>query len=545
MRPKAIAGALGNCVHVAGAINFLRLAEMAGIETVFLGPACDADQFVEAIRRHDPEIVGVSYRLSPHVAESLISEFKEKIECNGLGKRRFAFGGTPPVCNVARECGLFEVCFDGTEDVGTVLAYIKGEPLERHEQDYGSTQLERLERKRPYPLLRHHFGLPSMGETVEGVAKIAEAGVVDVISIAPDQNAQESFFRPDEIQPELDGAGGCPIRCEQDLIDIYNASRRGNYPLLRIYSGTRDLLKWAELSLRTIHNAWGAIPLFWYSELDGRSDRPIRDAIRENVETMRFYAVRGVPVEVNDSHHWSLRDAHDAVAVAAAYLSAYNAKAAGVKYYIAQYMFNTPPSTSGSMDLAKMLAKAEMVESLHDESFTSMRQVRAGLLSLAPDMDVARGQLAASATLALGLKPHIIHVVSFTEADHAATPDDVVESCKIVKGVLKNCMFGFCDLTADEKVIRRKDELVSEAKLIVESIRAMGSSEGDPLTDPETLASALRVGLMDAPQLAGNPVIAGRVRTACIDGAVYAVEPESGRILKESDRLVALPARAE
>lgn len=543
MPRKAVAGALGNCVHVAGVINFLRLAEMAGYETVFLGPACDVKTFIEAIREHDPELVGVSYRLSPHVVHSLIDDFEQSVTSYQLQNRRFAFAGTPPVCEEACKSELFEVCFNGHEEPEEVFAYIKGEPLEKGEADYGSTQLERLEKKRPYPLLRHHFGLPTMQQTLAGIEKIAESKVVDVISIAPDQNAQESYFRPEEMKPELDGAGGCPIRTEQDMIDIYDASRRGNYPLLRIYSGTRDLLKWAELSVRTIHNAWGAIPLFWYSDLDGRSRRPVAEAIGENREAMRFYAERGIPVEVNDSHHWSLRDAHDAVAVAAAYLAAYNAKSVGVNHYIAQYMFNTPPTTSGAPDLAKMLAKAEMIESLHDDDFTSMRQVRAGLLSLSPDIDVAQGQLAASATLALGMKPHIIHVVSFTEADHAATADDVIESCKIVRGVLKNCMFGFCDLAADENVTKRKDELVAEAKHIMESMSALESRTGDPLTDPEALAAGLRAGILDAPQLAGNPAVAGRVKTACIDGAIYAVDPESGRVLTEPERLAALPAR--
>jgi hypothetical protein len=34
-----VAAALGECVHVAGVVNFLRMAENAGWRTVFLGPA--------------------------------------------------------------------------------------------------------------------------------------------------------------------------------------------------------------------------------------------------------------------------------------------------------------------------------------------------------------------------------------------------------------------------------------------------------------------------------------------------------------------------
>ena len=88
-----------------------------------------------------------------------------------------------------------------------------------------------------------------------------------------------------------------PLRHPQDLYDLYQASRCGNYPLLRIYSGTRDLLQWAELAVDSINNAWGAIPLCWYSELDGRSDRPLAAALAENLAAMAWYAERGLPVE--------------------------------------------------------------------------------------------------------------------------------------------------------------------------------------------------------------------------------------------------------
>ncbi len=43
-----IAAALGECVHVAGISNFLRLAEQAGWRTVFLGPAVP---FLKSLRR--------------------------------------------------------------------------------------------------------------------------------------------------------------------------------------------------------------------------------------------------------------------------------------------------------------------------------------------------------------------------------------------------------------------------------------------------------------------------------------------------------------
>ena len=290
--------------------------------------------------------------------------------------------------------------------------------------------------------------------------------------------------------------------------------------------------------METIHNAWAAIPLCWYNALDRRSPRPPLESIAENQEVIRWYAQRDIPVELNEPHHWSLRDSHDALAVAMSYLSAYNAKALGVKHYISQYMFNTPPSTYGAMDLGKMLAKVEMVESLHDDNFVSLRQVRAGLLSLSPDLEMAEGQLAASTVLALGVRPHIIHVVGFCEGDHAATADDVIESCKIVRGVLKNCLFGMPDFTVDEVVQKRKEQLIEEAKILIEGIRQLGADQAeDPLTDPETLAHAIKIGVLDAPHLAGNLYALGALQTAVIDGAIYAIDPKTKKILPERDRI--------
>ena len=49
-----VAGALGECVHVAGVMNFLRLAEAAGWRAVFLGPAVPVDE-VRVFPAHPPE----------------------------------------------------------------------------------------------------------------------------------------------------------------------------------------------------------------------------------------------------------------------------------------------------------------------------------------------------------------------------------------------------------------------------------------------------------------------------------------------------------
>ena len=324
-------------------------AGQTGYETRFLGAAVPVDEFIREIKAYDPDIVGLSFRLTPEVAEKLLQDFKTKMGEDALNKYRFVFGGTPPVCRVAEEAGIFERCFTGLENTSDTMEFLGCSEGNCKAKQNSDNLLERIEAAKPAPILRHHFGLPDLERTRQGIRTIAEAGVLDVISIAPDQNAQESFFRPEEMDLMQSGAGGAPIRSKEDLIRFKEASRAGNYPLLRIYSGTRDLVAWAELSRETINNAWGAVPLCWYSALDGRSKRTPEEAIRENQEAMRWYGRNGIPLEVNEAHHWSLRDAHDAVAVVMAYLAAYNAKAMGVKHYVAQYMFNSPPMITPAM----------------------------------------------------------------------------------------------------------------------------------------------------------------------------------------------------
>ncbi len=255
---------------------------------------------------------------------------------------------------------------------------------------------------------------------------------------------------------------------------------------------------------------------------------------------MRWHGLRGIPVEVNEPHHWGLRDSHGVTSVVMAYLAAHNAKQMGVNHYVAQYMFNTPAGVSPEMDLAKVQAQIEMVESLHGSDFFSFRQVRAGLLHLSPQVDKAKGQLAASTVLALGVMPHIIHVVGYCEGDHAASADEVIESCNIVHGVLRNCLGKVHPMMSSNAMLERKSELMREAEVTLNAIRELGDGDEDPLTSPQVLARAIAMGILDAPHLKGNAYAAGKLTTRVIDGAVYAVDPQTGRILTEEERIAAL-----
>jgi methylmalonyl-CoA mutase cobalamin-binding subunit len=537
---RILAGALGECVHVAGVNHFLTLAEQLGHTTLFAGPATDAETWADLAHEFNPDIIGVSYRLTPENARAALQEFWAVMKAAGLSERRFVFGGTPPVAEVARQMGIFEAVFDGTDPPTAVLSYLKGEGGEDTTPARPPQRaIERVHWKAPYPLLRHHFGIPTqtIEPTVAGITHIAESQVLDVISLGADQDAQENFFHPDLQTPKSKGAGGVPFRSEEDLRRLYAASRCGNFPLMRSYSGTRDLLKYAEMLRKTIHNAWCATSLFWFNAMDGRGPLSLEASIREHLALMRWHGERDIPLEGNEPYHWGMRDAPDVISVAVSSLYAYNAKKAGVRDYITTYMFESPPTLSNRMDLAKALAQIEVAEAFVDESFRIWRQTRTGLLSYPVDETRARAHLAESIYLQMALRPSIVHVVSYTEAHHAAIADEVIASAKMAQQVIQTALDGQPDMTADPGVRARKEELVGEAQVLIEAIRRLGAERAeDPLSDPKTLAHAVEVGLLDTPQLKRNRFAKGELRTHAVDGAIVAVDAD-GSPLTEKARI--------
>jgi hypothetical protein len=552
MKKIVIAGALGECVHVAGVSNFLRLAESAGWHPLFLGPAVPVDAMLDTVRREraglkpgDELLVGVSYRLTPETGERLLGQFAEEASELHESGVRFAFGGTPPVAERVEKLMFFEKVFDGSESPEQVLAYLKGQAARaRSETDFPQRTIDRINWREPFPILRHHFGLSAMDATVEGIRKIAEAEALDLISLGTDQDAQENFFHPERQNPRRTGAGGVPVRTPDDFRRLYEASRCGNYPMLRAYSGTDDFIRYAELLTETIHNAWCAIPLFWFNQMDRRGPWDLEGSIREHQKVMAWYGERDIPVELNEPHHWGMRDASDVVYVVSAFLSAYNAKKYGVKDYIAQMMFNSPPGLSDAMDLAKMLTILELISPLAHSGrgtggegvFRIWKQTRIGLLSHPLDRDAARGHLAASTYLQMALKPHIYHIVGHTEAHHAATAEDVIEASKIVRRAITNAL-GAPDMTRAPEVQERKEALITEAKTLLEQLRKIACpGVDDPWADPATLAKSVTMGLMDAPQLGNNKFGRGMVRTSIINGASVEVN-ENGNPLSLQERI--------
>jgi hypothetical protein len=143
--------------------------------------------------------------------------------------------------------------------------------------------------------------------------------------------------------------------------------------------------------------------------------------------------------------------------------------------------------------------------------------------------------------VSLALKPHILHVVGFSEGDHAILPDELIQSCNIAHGVLHNILYGMPDLTDNRKVTERKNELKSEARILLDELYNRGIPESDdPWSDPGVISGAIKTGLLDTPHFQGNPHLCGKITTRLIDGAWYAIDRETGEKITESERIKSL-----
>ena len=178
---KYVGAAIGNCVHIGGAVNFLKLAEKEGNDTEFLGAAVSIKNLIDYVIEKKPDVVGVGFRLTPDSGKPLFDELEKYIYKYKLENIEWIFGGTKAVAKIAKEYKFFSKIFDGTEDLYDVINYLKGKNLKEVDNNESQNIIERIESKYPYPVIRHHFGLPSLEETYDGIEKIAKAKVLDIV----------------------------------------------------------------------------------------------------------------------------------------------------------------------------------------------------------------------------------------------------------------------------------------------------------------------------------------------------------------------------
>ena len=537
---KMLIASIGKDVHIAGIYNFMKIASNEGYEVTNLGSAVDLDTFISEIKKRDFDIVALSYRLGKESCRNLLNELYERLEQKGLLERTYIFGGTVETGQIAKEFDFIDEVFDGSESEEDIRVYLrKTDTKEKTHSKPPQDLTDRIEWKKPDPLIRHHIGLSTVEKTYKNIKKLADSELLDIVSLAPDQNCQEYFFEQDKMNPSEDGAGGVPVRSEEDLEKLFEATRRGNHPLMRCYSGTNNLIDFGKILKNTINNAWAAIPLTWYSDLDRRSEKDLLDGIKEKQKAIEWHGNNNIPVEVNESHQWALRYAHDALEVATAYITAWNAKKLGVNDFIQQLMLCTPPTISPKMDLAKMMAKKELLNELENEDFRIYYMIRNGLLSLPADPDKARSQMCNTIMYGLYLNPDIVHVAAYCESIERATADEIIESVKMIKRTIRIFNQGMPNINQDKEIIKRKREIINDARLILDAISELGENYTDPLTEPEVIFDAVKSGILDAPGLKGFSVARGEVNVVTRKGANSPAD-KNGNILSESERLESL-----
>ncbi len=532
---RVLAGSMDPCVHTLGTEKFAEWLEDLGVNyiAIKLGPAVTIDELLNKIQESNPEVVAISYRLGDLHVDEIITELIEKALERGLDQKstgiRYAFGGTRPAANLVRAItgqimqpdrftpvddrhfdlakvaaeyqkrpgfkGFFEIIVDDYVTMDELEQFAKRIPGKKAaDLTWSDDLLERIKQVRAResrPVIRAHIGIAadSLEPTIKGVEELSDAKCLEIVSLAPDQPSQAflaKFVRGEEDPEEHPrGQGGAPIGGKEDLRALKEATKRGNFPLSRIYSGTDELAEVAKIFEETLNMAFPAVPIFYYNQLDGRGPLSIWDGFVEHFNVMKWWASIDKPLEINDPHQWQLRNCTDDLYVADHVLSGVVALKMGIKNYVMQLMFDLPPEIYPLYDLAKMRAAYELIEPLTRHfDYNIIRETRGGLSSFPPNLDRAQGHLGMTTYWQMFMEPDIVHVVSISEAHHEAKTADIVESCEITKQVFEEFQRGpQPDIWNDPKVIARKEELKKGAMYNIFHLALIGGYQGNVTLD--------------------------------------------------------------
>ncbi len=491
--------------HTLGVSVIQQLLEACGVRVVVADNAIATaieggtqDEKAGVIRAwilaNDITRLGFSYRLDPGQAIACFARLVYQIDSDprlaahrGGTLRAIAFAGLPEACERVERLFPGRFClFRGDETPREALerlgvpsmlvpaslteesAYAEsllsfGKTLlasERHQtirpfpppsyvdagtsRDHLEKRLAYAARKGQLPLMRAHVGpyLPAREEALAmmnaWLRKLATAGFLDIASLGTSQLTQSHFG---EDWTGMSNGGGVPINSEAEFRAAWQAARP---MLVRAYSATDNVPAMARILERTLHNAWHAVSLWWFSELDGRGPQPVLQNLHAHMEALRYAAACDRPAETNVPHHFAFRGADDVAYLVSGYLGARVAKACGIRTYVLQNMLSVPKCTFGLQDVIKARALLRLVGTLADQDFQILYQPRAGLDFFSPDLEKAKVQLAAVTALmsdvdpAEGVNPPIIHVVSYSEGAHLADPQTINESVQIARAALEH-----------------------------------------------------------------------------------------------------------
>lgn len=600
-----IATSLANDPHTEGMHNAAKIAAYDGIESVIMPPDLSYEGFYRTIAERKPKYIGLSYRQNEKVAVDELFKVINFFFNSGLVKPKddvkIIFAGLPKTIEILKgkihelplrvylctaisnelqkvtdTVDFFDIKSNRTGIIRKVYEELVPKGIEMFDQladeaikgdDYKceppllvpstnacSDYVARM-KESDIPLLRSHFGIPdvSIQPTVEGIKQLAEAKVLDEISLGSSDLSQRYFGIPEKFAT-LKNDGGVPYKDEQDLRDLYQASRRGNFPGVKPYCHVSDLVTFVHqcLDAGMLRGAHQAVPLFWFNELDGRGPADVRSSIKEHFDAVKELAKANIPVEMNDPNQWSSRWAHDTVITTSYALIAAVMTMCGVRDMVFQMQFNKPKETGDYADLAKMSAGMELatkISRFQNPRRRIIRETRTGIESLSADMDLAKWQLARSTFLQMCMNPHVIHIVSYCEANYAARPEDIIDSSKLIRRSIKIFRENKNDIIkyiSDPIVLERKNFLIAETTVLLNHIAKLHPGYTPTSIDyiapfignADVIASAIEKKFMSAPGIV-NPKYKGDFITKPMKyGMVNVVDNYvNPTIVTESERL--------
>ncbi|NLC25889.1 MAG: cobalamin-binding protein [Fastidiosipila sp.] len=519
------------------------------------------EELIDWISHNNINRVGLTYRLDKTDALRIFGYFieelkkKQMLASQGGPVDAIFFGGLPESCSaIKKEFGNLVNCFQGGESARDSLItmgvpsevippemlevsqydddreifakeiidkgeyhYLKSQPTGTY-PEFGSRQdsvLKRLRANRTgtlgkRPLIRAHVGpyssdqkrFEAIRECADWARQLAGSGLLDIFSLGTSQLTQSNFG--EDWRGKING-GGVPINSPDEYVQIYEAARP---LLLRTYAGTKNISELAQMYEETINICWHAMSLWWFNLLDGRGPYDLYTNLKQQILAIRYVASTGKPFEANVSHHFAFRGADDVTYIVSAYLAAKLVKQLGIKTFILQNMLNTPSSTWGVQDLAKSRAMLTLVRSLEDENFKVLLQPRAGLEYFVADPYKAKVQLAAVTCLMDDIEannessPELLHVVSYSEASHLATPEVIDESIKITLYTLKEYRRAKQRGLIDD-MSRNTEALERERKLYLDSRQLIAYLENNysDLYSAEGFYKVFAAGFLPTPYL--------------------------------------------
>jgi hypothetical protein len=230
---------------------------------------------------------------------------------------------------------------------------------------------------------------------------------------------------------------------------------------------------------------------------------------------------------MNDPNQWSSRFVHDTLFVVSYALIASIMFDADVMDIVVQCQFNKPATTGDYADLGKFIAAKRIIEAVRPKGNKSnvYYETRSGIEHFSTDLNKAKYQLARSVLLQMLINPSILHLVSYCEADHVATADDVIESSKILRCAVHLFNENESDIRKSVKwdvVMARADFLYNEAMIVLHELASLdnGGLVVDShelykyLAKPSVLKKAVQFQYMTAPGIVGkyaNPDILTKV----------------------------------